>query len=75
MKEGTIILKCSCEHEAQDEMYGKSMRVHNVSPTGKAACTVCCPSLRNKQVADIPANPVLRHGIIPGRKIRNLKTV
>lgn len=75
MKEGTIIMKCNCEHEFQDEVYGKGMRVHNVSPSGKAACTVCCPSLRSKQVTDLPANPTAGHGIITGRKNRNLKTV
>lgn len=75
MKEGTVIMKCTCEHEAQDEIYGVGMRLHNVNSKGKAACTVCCPSLRNKQVTDIPANPILNHGLILGRKNRNLKTV
>lgn len=40
------IMKCSCQHEFQDQMYGKGMRVWN--PTGKGSnqgdgyvCTVC----------------------------------
>lgn len=37
---GTKIMKCDCNHPAQDEFHGKNNRVHN---RGKAAdsCTVC----------------------------------
>lgn len=37
---GIIVLKCTCEHEFQDRIYGKFRRVHNL---GKifAFCTVC----------------------------------
>lgn len=41
----TVVLKCTCEHEYQDERYGNRMRLHN--RTGKDAsskswrCTVC----------------------------------
>ena len=39
------IMKCSCKHEGQDQMYGPGMRVFN--PIGKGSqdagyiCTVC----------------------------------
>ena len=42
----TMILKCSCRHEYQDEKYGPGKRVHNLAP-GKNRnevtwrCTVC----------------------------------
>lgn len=36
------ILKCSCEHEGQDAMYGKFNRVFNkMEATDKYRCTVC----------------------------------
>ncbi len=38
---GTAIKKCSCEHEFQDERYGKGLRVHNLKKEGKPVCTVC----------------------------------
>lgn len=41
--DGTVILPCTCEHEFQDETYGKGNRVHNVNPIGEAYCTVCTP--------------------------------
>jgi len=41
-----MIIKCTCNHEQQDEMYGKFSRVHN--PIKKSPnqpqeyrCTVC----------------------------------
>lgn len=40
-----IVKKCTCAHKAQDEIYGKDMRLMN--PTGKGdkgdmvRCTVC----------------------------------
>ena len=40
----TSIKKCNCQHKAQDEMYGKGMRVHNSMRTDKQnkwRCTVC----------------------------------
>lgn len=38
----TKIMKCDCEHEYQDEKYGKSNRVHNhVKSKDKWRCTVC----------------------------------
>ena len=39
-----MILKClmNCEHDYQDSLYGKGMRVHNPMKGGeKARCTVC----------------------------------
>jgi len=36
------ILPCTCEHEYQDTVYGKGMRVHNFGVTDKIwRCTVC----------------------------------
>lgn len=39
------IIKCVCEHEQQDRMYGKGRRVGNetrgTSDTKKYRCTVC----------------------------------
>lgn len=42
------IIKCSCQHEQQDKMYGKGMRVANAKatknpkdPTRQVSCTVC----------------------------------
>lgn len=48
---GSIVLKCTCNHEFQDAEYGKSMRLHSISDDGKKAyCTVCSPSnRRNKE--------------------------
>ena len=42
----TKILKCTCQHEYQDEIYGKGNRVHNPLKTSqheqpKYRCTVC----------------------------------
>lgn len=39
----TKILKCTCEHAAQDALYGKQMRVCNemAKAPGSARCTVC----------------------------------
>jgi hypothetical protein len=38
------IIKCSCEHEYQDQKYGKDNRVHNYCANNKSGgwrCTVC----------------------------------
>lgn len=42
----TKLLLCSCQHEYQDEMYGKKVRVHNWADfahnkSGGWRCTVC----------------------------------
>ena len=38
----TVIKQCKCQHEFQDQRYGKGNRVHNTCrPEGKARCTVC----------------------------------
>lgn len=39
-KSGTVIEKCTCHSEYQDQKYGKGNRVYNVGPKGKT-CTVC----------------------------------
>lgn len=76
MAERTEILHCTCQHEDQDKMYGKGMRVHNVNKNGQAACTVCSPSYRrNKVGTPISASAAFGHGPIPARGSRNLKSV
>lgn len=53
----TVIKSCTCDHEAQDIIYGKGKRVHNLSQDDKKAyCTVCCPS--NKRDKRIPGRPM-----------------
>ena len=42
----TAVLKCNCVHKTQDLIYGKSMRVHNLTNLGTGnqmvwRCTVC----------------------------------
>lgn len=44
----TAILKCKCEHEAQDKLHGEGQRVHNkhekqgkVGTNHAYTCTVC----------------------------------
>lgn len=40
-----IIKKCSCNHDYQDELYGKGNRAHNVTSSKSGGivytCTVC----------------------------------
>jgi len=75
-KETTVILKCTCSHEFQDQQYGEGMRVHNVDKNGRAFCTVCAPSYRrNKNGTDLNPSPILGHGLIKGRAIRKHKQV
>jgi len=78
VKEGCRILKCTCEHEFQDKVYGKGMRVHNINKKGEAACTVCTPRLvinKMSPATETSASAHLGHGIIRARKPRNLKKV
>lgn len=54
------VLPCTCEHDFQDQVYGKQMRLHNVSQKGKnkglALCSVCGPNRqRNKYDKNVPA--------------------
>jgi hypothetical protein len=37
----TKLIKCTCAHEAQDEMYGQGNRMANEMRTGQLKCTVC----------------------------------
>jgi len=66
MPDGTVVLQCTCKHDFQDQIYGKGMRLHNVSQggTGKdkvAYCTVCSPK-----------QPKVK-GVDPLRKPKNIK--
>jgi hypothetical protein len=38
--EGSVVRQCTCEHESQDNLHGKKMRVHNGNKDGWK-CTVC----------------------------------
>lgn len=38
---GTSRLACTCKHDFQDSVYGKGIRLHNVTKLGKFRCTVC----------------------------------
>jgi len=39
---GSIVKKCECKSEFQDKIYGKDMRLHNLSKNEKSCkCTVC----------------------------------
>ena len=35
------IVKCTCQHSYQDELYGKGNRCANETRTGQFRCTVC----------------------------------
>jgi hypothetical protein len=37
----TTVEFCSCQHEYQDEVYGKNKRLKIYNTTGQARCTVC----------------------------------
>ena len=54
----TIVLKCDCKSEFQDETYGNKMRLHNVSGNGeKAFCTVCVGSGKSAKMASKSSPP------------------
>lgn len=77
--EGTIIMKCTCKHEQQDEMYGKGMRVHNLggktTKDGLYYCTVCAPRSCNKMKTDVTPMPHLGiHTMLIGCGIRKGKS-
>lgn len=63
---GTKVLKCKCTSEFQDKVYGKGMRLHNVTEDKKkASCTVCEGSAKNAKrnnkkdnVASRPSKPI-----------------
>lgn len=77
-KGGVVVLPCNCKNEAQDEIYGKGLRLHNIAEgDGKAYCTVCQSPRRryNNNGADISPSPVFGHGLIPGMPIRRGKEI
>jgi len=37
------LMKCTCKHEVQDELYGKGMRVITRDKNKNPRCTVCGP--------------------------------
>ncbi len=80
----TIILKCTCSHEAQDILYGKGMRLHNVSQIkgkqgNKAYCTVCATNYqrdKNQKSVSIAEGKVYgMHYSISARLPRIGKTI
>lgn len=80
---GTKILPCTCEHEDQDKMYGRGMRVHNRVDGGKAAkipvgyaCTVCTPRAVSCEKNTVAIEPAPHLGLkfrIPAKQTRRLK--
>lgn len=53
MKNGVVKLPCKCEHEMQDKMHGKQVRVHNTTAKQDkdfvdVRCTVCGAIQRTK---------------------------
>lgn len=42
-KERTAVMSCTCQHQAQDALYGKGRRLHNLcgKQQDKYRCTVC----------------------------------
>lgn len=74
---------CDCESEYQDKLYGKKMRLHNISQKGKnkglCICTVCGPSRRrNKYDKNLDPKDYKQFGMlypIQGIGIRNYKVV
>lgn len=77
MSERTEILKCTCQHQFQDDTYGKQMRVHNVNTNGEAFCTVCTPRRLpcERNGVAIDANPLFKQAYIPACKPRVAKKV
>lgn len=76
--EGMIILACTCENKFMDETLGKGLRWHNVNAKGLAACVCCCPNAQRNRMnpaAQIDANKLMGHGVIPAGLPRKLKTV
>ncbi len=47
----TIMIVCNCEHDFQDEMYGKQRRVANTNGKG-CTCTVCGKTTVGKGAVD-----------------------
>jgi hypothetical protein len=39
--ERSVKLKCDCENEFQDKLYGPQIRVHTTDKKGNHHCTVC----------------------------------
>lgn len=79
--EPTKVMQCDCKHDFQDALYGKGMRLHNVSQGGSgkdkvAYCTVCCP---RQQINKTATPPMPMAGVLklwpadPPRKPKNIK--
>ena len=50
---GSKVLSCNCKDEQQDAMYGKGLRLHNLSPDKKTAyCTVCSMNNIKRKMQD-----------------------
>jgi len=59
-----MIMRCSCEHEFQDRLYGKGMRVFNqikrsASHSNHARCSVCGVV---KPISENKAEPIKPNG-------------
>jgi len=57
------LIKCSCKHAVQDEMYGIGNRVGNETRSGQFRCTVCSSIVGSAQTFVQKAAPVVKEAI------------
>jgi len=57
------LVKCSCKHAAQDEMYGIGNRVGNETRSGQFRCTVCSTIVGSAQTFAQKAAPIVKEAI------------
>jgi len=57
------LVKCSCKHAVQDELYGIGNRVGNETRSGQLRCTVCGTILGSAQTFVQKAAPVVKEAI------------
>ena len=49
MAQAVKVIKCNCNHDYQDKVYGKGMRVHNYAEKAETyKCTVCGDKKKSK---------------------------
>jgi hypothetical protein len=52
------ILRCTCKHDYQDQLYGKGNRAANEMKNGQYRCTVCSSVLGSQVVVNQPVKIV-----------------
>jgi hypothetical protein len=57
------LMKCTCKHEFQDEVYGKGMRVITRDKDKNPRCTVCGPKPSWEQRLDAHAKQFVQKGM------------